>query len=91
MLLGYAMSDPIPNLVPCSGCRGLFPDSEGPTHPYLESSPGCAAACGELFACHYQDVAFYGDVYRLANDAYADRATARRFAQAVSSSLWRVV
>lgn len=79
------MNEPIPKFVPCLGCGGLFPDIEGPTHPYLESSPGCAAACGELFACHYQDMAFYGDVYRLANDAYAVQHPGGDSRQAIQS------
>ena len=75
----------IAELVPCVGCAGLFADVGGPVHPYLESSPGCAAACGELFACHYQDMAFYGDVYRLANDAYAVQHPGGDSRQAIQS------
>ena len=74
-----------PSSVPCVGCGGLFPDVEGPTHPYLELSPGCAAACGEVFACHYGDMPFYGDVYRLANDAYAVQHPGGRSRQAIQS------
>jgi hypothetical protein len=74
-----------PGLVPCVGCGGLFPDVSGPTHPYLESSPGCAATCAEVFACHYEDMPLYGDVYRLANDAYAVQHPGGRSRQAIQS------
>jgi len=72
-------------LVPCVSCGGLFLDVSGPTHPYLESSPGCAAACGEVFACHYEDMPFYGDVYPLANDAYAVQHPGGQSRQAIQS------
>lgn len=54
----------------CPGCGGLFEDIEGPTHRYLEASPGCWAAYGELLAREYSDAAYYG-VHRLTVDAYA--------------------
>lgn len=79
------MADTPPRSVPCVGCGGLFPDIAGPTHPYLESSPGCAAACGVVFACHYEDMPFYADVYRLANDAYAVQHPGGRSRQAIQS------
>src|SRR5690606_12030993 len=72
-------------LVPCPACGGLFPDREGPTHQYLESSAGCAAACGELFACHYSNMAYFADVYRLANDAYAVQHPGRPSTQTIGS------
>ncbi|MFO0958655.1 MAG: DUF5946 family protein [Isosphaeraceae bacterium] len=80
-------------LVPCVGCGGLFPEADGPTHPYLESSPGCAAACGEVFACHYSEMPSFADVYRLANDAYAVQhpgGTSRRAIQSVVIHLIRL-
>lgn len=79
------MSGPFAELVRCPGCGGLFPSAEGPTHAYLESSPGCAAAAGELFACHYEDMATYGEVYRLANDAYAVQHPGGHSRQAIQS------
>jgi hypothetical protein len=66
---------------------------EGPTHPYLESSPGCAAACGAVFACHYNDMPTFADVYRLANDAYAVQhpgGASRRAVQSVFIHLIRL-
>jgi hypothetical protein len=79
------MSTTISLLVPCIGCGGLFPEVEGSAHRYLESSPGCASACGELFACHYSDMRFYADVYRLANDAYAVQHPGRPSRQTINS------
>lgn len=35
-------------LTPCVGCGGLVPEMEGPTHRYMESSPGCWALYGGL-------------------------------------------
>jgi hypothetical protein len=35
-------------LVPCPDCHALFPESDGPTHPYLGGSPGCWAAFNDL-------------------------------------------
>ena len=65
--------------VACDGCGGLFPPIDGPTHQYMESSPGCAAAAGMLFARHSKDFAAYFDVYRLATDAYAVQHPGDRF------------
>ena len=58
------------NPIPCIGCGGLFPDTEGPTHRYMESSPGCWACFGEVLAREYSDLHYYA-VHRLTVDAYA--------------------
>jgi hypothetical protein len=34
----------------CVGCGGLVPDVDGSTHPYMQASPGCWQAYGELSA-----------------------------------------
>ena len=57
-------------LVPCVGCSGLFRDIEGPTHRYMESSPGCWACFGEVLAREYSDYR-YARVHSLTVDAYA--------------------
>lgn len=54
----------------CPGCGGCFPDSDGPTHRYMESSPGCWAAYGQVLAREYSDPAYMA-VHRLSVDAYA--------------------
>lgn len=37
-------------MIACTGCGGLVPDTGGPTHPYMRSSPGCWQLYGELGA-----------------------------------------
>ncbi len=34
----------------CIGCHGLVPDVEGPTHAYMQASPGCWRWYGEIGA-----------------------------------------
>jgi hypothetical protein len=43
---------------------------EGPTHPYVLSSPGCWKAYGEVLAREYQDQEYW-PLHRLTVDAYA--------------------
>jgi len=72
------------NLVPCMGCCGLFPEMEAPTHRYMESSPGCWAAYGEVLARGYGDPAYAQD-YRLSVDAYAVQHPGRPSSQSIQS------
>jgi uncharacterized protein DUF5946 len=72
------------NLDPCIGCGGLFPKMEGPTHRYMESSPGCWAAYGEVLAREYSDPA-YAPNYRLSVDAYAVQHPGRPSPQSIQS------
>jgi hypothetical protein len=39
----------------CIGCGGLVPLMEGPTHPYMESSPGCWHIFGQLLAHQFAE------------------------------------
>lgn len=39
----------------CPGCGADLPAAEGPTHSYMESSPACWAAFGEVSARCYED------------------------------------
>ncbi|MCJ7555978.1 MAG: DUF5946 family protein [Gammaproteobacteria bacterium] len=57
-------------LIQCMWCKGMFPDGDGPTHKYMESTPGCWAACGHVLAREYQDQRYFA-VHRLTVDAYA--------------------
>ncbi len=57
--------------VACVGCGALFEDREGPTHRYMESSPGCWALYGEVVAREYLDFLAYGALHRLTVDTYA--------------------
>ena len=54
----------------CPGCGGLFEDIHGPTHRYMESSPGCWAVYGEVLAREYQDQDYFA-VHKFTVDAYA--------------------
>jgi hypothetical protein len=59
-----------PRRIPCIGCGGLVPEMEGPTHRYMESSPGCWRAYGEVLARDYSEPAL-GALRRLTVDSYA--------------------
>jgi len=52
------------------GCGGIFPDTDGPTHLYLGSSPGCWAVYSDVLAKEYGEYR-YPEVHRLTVDAYA--------------------
>ena len=54
----------------CNGCGGQFPETNGPTHAYLESTPGCWACYGEVLAREYSDPR-YRSAHRLTVDTYA--------------------
>jgi hypothetical protein len=51
-------------------CKGMFPAESGPTHEYMESTPGCWASFGRVMAREYQDQRFFA-VHRLTVDSYA--------------------
>jgi len=70
--------------VPCPGCGGNFPAIEGPTHRYLESSPGCWKVYGEVLAREYSDPA-YARLHRLTVDTYAVQHPGRPNPQAIQS------
>ena len=56
--------------VPCTGCGGMFPPVDGPSHRYMTSSPGCWQAFGTVLAADYtspERMAFHQVVV----DAYA--------------------
>lgn len=71
-------------LVRCPSCNGLFPDITGPIHRYMESSPGCWAAAGEVFARQYTHPTYAG-LRRLAVDAYAVQHPGRPSLQSINS------
>ncbi len=68
----------------CCGCGGLFAGSDGPTHRYMESSPGCWAAYGEVLAREYGDPS-YLHVHRLGVDAYAVQHPGQPSPQSIQS------
>jgi hypothetical protein len=68
----------------CIGCGGLFPKMEGPTHRYMESSPGCWAIYGEVLAREYGNVAF-SQTHRMTVDAYAAQHPGHSSPQSIQS------
>lgn len=76
--------------VRCIGCGGLVPDIAGPTHRYMESSPGCWQVFGEVLAREYGDP-YFGAVHRLTADTYAvqhpGRPSSRQAIQSVNAHL----
>ena len=57
--------------MPCCGCGVEFGDQDGPTHPYMLSSPGCWAAYGQVLAREYEDHPAYSEIHKLTVDTYA--------------------
>ena len=70
--------------VACVGCGALFPDTDGPTHRYMESSPGCWACYGEVLAREYGDYR-YARAHRLTVDAYAVQHPGRPAPRSIQS------
>ena len=68
----------------CPGCGAEFPDRPGPVHRYMESSPACWAAYGEVLAREYSDPAYF-QVHRLSVDAYAVQHPGHPNPQAIQS------
>jgi len=68
----------------CIGCTGLVPQIDGPTHRYMESSPGCWYVYGEILAREYSDPAF-AVLHRLTVDSYAVQHPGRPSPQAIHS------
>lgn len=68
----------------CPGCGGEFPALSGPQHPYMESSPGCWAAYGEVLARQYSNAA-YASVLQLTVDAYAAQHPGHPSPQSIQS------
>jgi len=73
----------------CCGCGAVLPAVDGPTHPYILSSPACWATYGEISARTYQDPRRQG-VLQVQVDAYAVQhpgVPGRRAAQSVGIHL----
>lgn len=54
----------------CIGCCGEFSESDGPTHEYILSAPGCWAAYGTLLEREFSDSELQS-INRLTVDTYA--------------------
>ncbi len=72
------------NMVECMGCGGLFAKLDGPVHRYMDSSPGCWAAFGEVMAHEYSNPDLF-EVHRLSVDAYAVQHPGRPSRQSIHS------
>jgi Family of unknown function (DUF5946) len=68
----------------CIGCGGLVPRMDGPTHRYMESSPGCWHVYGQVLARDYADP-FLRAVHRLTTDTYAVQHPGRPSPQSIQS------
>lgn len=62
----------------------LFPESDGPTHPYIGASPGCWSLYGDILAKEYGEYR-YPEVHRLTVDAYAVQHPGSPSPQAIQS------
>ena len=71
-------------LTSCIWCKAAVPDIDGPTHRYMESSPGCWAAYGQVLAREYSDVTFAAN-HRLTVDAYAVQHPGQPSPQSIQS------
>jgi hypothetical protein len=69
----------------CVGCGVELAEVDGPVHRYLESSPACWAAYGEVLERQYSDPA-YDVVHGLTVDAYAVQHPGRRSPQTIQSA-----
>ena len=52
-------------------CKGDFPHYKGPTHKYMESTPGCWHTFGLVLAKEYENYSELGTIHGLTVDAYA--------------------
>lgn len=59
-----------PREEPCFGCGAVVPVTDGPTHRYVLSAPGCWAVYGQVLAREYQNPAYMAK-HQLTVDAYA--------------------
>lgn len=55
----------------CPWCRGYFPETYGPVHEYIESSPGCWKAYCDVLAREYENYSRTHEIHRLTVDTYA--------------------
>jgi hypothetical protein len=70
--------------VACPGCGVVLPAFDGPVHEYMESSPACWRAFGEVLAREYSDPRL-SRVHRLSVDSYAIQHPGGDSRQAIQS------
>ena len=71
-------------LLPCFSCGALVPETDGPSHEYMLSSPGCWAVYGRLLARDYGEYN-YPPVHRLVVDTYAVQHPGKPVRRAIQS------
>ncbi|MGH2828062.1 MAG: DUF5946 family protein [Actinomycetota bacterium] len=54
----------------CPGCGLVRPSTDGPTHPYIGSSPACWALFGEVLAREFNDPTYFR-LHQVTVDTYA--------------------
>jgi len=69
----------------CPSCGAITAESSGPVHRYLESSPGCWAAVGQVLEKEYSDCT-YAKNHKLSVDAYALQHPGNPSSQTISSA-----
>lgn len=70
--------------VACLGCGAVFVAMQGPVHAYMDSSPACWHAFGQVLAREYTDPELSA-VHRLSVDSYAVQHPGGDSRQAVQS------
>ncbi len=68
----------------CPGCGGIFHALSGPSHRYVESSPGCWAVFGEVLAREYSDPGYWV-AHPTTVDCYAVQHPGKASPQAIGS------
>ena len=68
----------------CPGCAVELPPHDGPVHRYMESSPSCWAAYGEVLAREFSDYRYMA-VHRLTVDTYAVQHPGQPSPQSIQS------
>jgi hypothetical protein len=70
--------------ISCIGCGARVPATDGPTHKYLGTSPGCWQIFGDVLAKEFGNP-LYMKVHRLTVDAYALQHLGTPGAQTIQS------
>ena len=78
-----------PSTKPCIGCGAHFPQAQshefqGPVHDYMDSSPACWYAYGQVLAREYENPGLFA-VHRLSVDSYAVQHPGGDSRQAIQS------
>jgi hypothetical protein len=69
----------------CPGCGAVLPVFDGPTHPYMESSPACWSTYTEVLAREYSNPALLAGIHRTTVDTYAVQHPGKPSSQSIQS------